>query len=208
MVAQVTPKRVLAIDLPKYDTELVKVAGWVQDYRDLKKIRFITLKDRTGFMQIVLPQDKVPKEVFDSVNDLTKESVLIITGTAKKSKEAKLGAELIPNVLNIISKAKAPTPLDMSGKITSDLSVRLNYRFLDLRSPEKLAIFKLRSRVSKYAVDFFEEQGFTGINTPKLTSVGVESGAELFKVDYFGKPAYLSQSPQIYKQMMVAAGFE
>ncbi|MDO8428844.1 MAG: aspartate--tRNA(Asn) ligase [Candidatus Diapherotrites archaeon] len=203
-----TLKRIHAVDLLNCADQVVKVSGWVENYRDLKKIRFIQLKDRTGFIQVTLPQTEVSKEVFDSIQDLTKESVLEIDGLVKKSPQARLGVELIPSKIQIVSKAKAPTPIDMSGKIVSDLSVRLDYRFLDLRNPKSINLFKLRSRVLGFVVDFFENSGFIGINTPKLTSAGVESGAELFKVDYFGKPAYLAQSPQIYKQMMVCSGLE
>src|SRR3989344_3054798 len=116
--------------------------------------------------------------------------------------------EIIPEKLELVSKAHAPIPLDLSGKIKSDLSVRLDYRFLDLRNPRSLAIFKIRSKMFKLITDYYDSQGFTAIQTPKITSAGVESGAELFPVVYFDKEAFLSQSPQVYKQMMVCAGFE
>jgi aspartyl-tRNA synthetase len=99
-------------------------------------------------------------------------------------------------------------PIDNSDKSNTFIDKRIDYRFLDTRNKKVNTIFKLRSKIVRYVTDYFDENGFTIINTPKLTNIGVESGAELFNVDYFGRPAYLAQSPQVYKQMFVGGGFE
>jgi aspartyl-tRNA synthetase len=132
---------------------------------------------------------------------------MIVTGTKKDSEQAMNGYEVIPETLEILSISDAPVPLDISGKIDSGFDARINYRYIDLRVPENLAIFKVRSKIVRAVTDFFDEKGFININTPKMVSNGVESGSELFEINYFGNKAYLSQSPQVYKQMMIAGGF-
>ncbi len=183
-------------------------AGWVQDIRLIGGLKFLVVKDREGFFQITLPKKAVSPEIFAVPDKLTKESVVLVEGEVKAAAQAAGGIEVIPARLEVVSLAGAPTPLDTSGKIASGLDARLDYRFLDLRNHKSIALFKLRAKMLKYVIDYFDAQGFFNINTPKLTSAGVESGAELFEVKYFDRKAYLAQSPQIYKQMMVCAGFE
>lgn len=201
-------QRAYAKELSGLSGKKAEVQGWVHEIRDIGGLKFIVLKDKTGFMQLTLPKKAVSPAVFEKAASLTKESIVSASGLVKNSPQAQNGVELIPDELEIVSLAKAPVPIDMSGKINSDLSVRLDYRFLDLRNPKSIALFRIRSKVSKFIAEFFDYQGFMNINTPKLTVAGVESGAELFPVVYFDRQAFLSQSPQIYKQMMVAAGFE
>ena len=201
-------KRVYANEVAKYHNKKVLVQGWVQETRDFGGIRFIILKDRSGYTQITLPKKVVPKDVYNVVENLTKESVIYVWGTAKKSAKAKVGSEVIPEKIEIVSLAKAPTPIDTSGKIESDLAKRLDHRFLDVRNKKSIALFTIRSKMFKACVEYFDLNRFMNINTPKITTIGVESGAELFEVNYFGRKAYLAQSPQIYKQMFVVAGFE
>jgi len=192
----------------KHAGKSVLISGWVSDIRDLGGLKFLILKDRSGTIQITMPKKEMTKEIMETAEQITKESVISVEGKAQSAKQAPRGIEIIPEKLELVSKAHAPIPLDLSGKIKSDLSVRLDYRFLDLRNPRSLAIFKIRSKMFKLITDYYDSQGFTAIQTPKITSAGVESGAELFPVVYFDKEAFLSQSPQVYKQMMVCAGFE
>jgi len=200
--------RVLCTELPKHVDEEVRVAGWVEEIRNFGGIKFLIVRDREGSFQITLPKAKVDAKLFSLVDEITKESVIEAKGIVRKSDKARLGIELIPQEIKIHSLADTPTPIDMSGKIHSDLSVRLDYRFLDLRDHKRQAIFRIRSKIFKFVCEYFDSRGFININTPKLTTLGVESGAELFRVDYFGREAFLAQSPQVYKQMFVAAGFE
>ena len=195
-------------DCPKKPGETVRVGGWVQENRNMGGLRFLELKDRTGRLQVTVVRDEAPEEIKKAVSGLTRESVVEAEGELKENEKAPGGVELIPKKFTVLNKADAPTPIDTSGKITSDLSKRLDYRYLDLRNEKGLAVFKVRSRIFKAACDFFESNGFTNIQTPKITSAGAESGSELFPVVYFDKEAFLSQSPQLYKQMMVCAGFE
>ena len=202
-------KRLLLKEItPQMNDETVSFGGWVHELRDFGGLKFIILKDRTGILQLTLHKSSVSKDLMNLFNDLTKESALFVEGKVQKSEKASGGREVIPSKIEILGKADAPTPIDTSGKIESDLSVRLDWRFLDLRDPKKLALFKIRSKMFRLTSDFFDKEGFTCIQTPKITSAGVESGAELFPVKYFNRDAFLSQSPQMYKQMMVLAGFE
>ncbi|MCX6802291.1 MAG: aspartate--tRNA(Asn) ligase [Candidatus Diapherotrites archaeon] len=201
-------KRVYAADVLGEANKPVLVQGWVQETRTFGGLKFIILKDRSGQIQITLPKKEVKPEVFDMVDKITKESVIYVKGVAKKSEKALMGAEVIPETLEVISLADAPTPIDTSGKIESDLSVRLDHRFLDVRNRKSTAIFTIRSKLFKAIVEYFDENGFVNINTPKLTTIGVETGAELFEVKYFDRKVYLAQSPQVYKQMFGPGAFE
>ncbi|MFH1234542.1 MAG: OB-fold nucleic acid binding domain-containing protein, partial [Candidatus Diapherotrites archaeon] len=127
-------KRVYAADVLGEANKPVLVQGWVQETRTFGGLKFIILKDRSGQIQITLPKKEVKPEVFDLVDKITKESVIYVKGIAKKSEKALMGAEVIPETLEVISLADAPTPIDTSGKIESDLSVRLDHRFLDVRN--------------------------------------------------------------------------
>ncbi len=185
--------------------------GWVHELRDLSKIKFIILRDRTGCVQCVIKGDGLA----ETFKQLRPEDVIEIKGKAVKSNiksETVLqGIEIAASAICIINQVKVQVlHISVFEKETTntDFSIRLDNRILDLRKPEHTAIFKVRSTLYKAATEYFDKQGFINVATPKITSAGVESGAELFEVDYFGKPAYLAQSPQIYKQMLVATGLE
>jgi len=201
-------KRTLLKDLYDKDGKQVLLKGWVQDIRNLSKIKFLILRDRTGDMQTLALKAETDEDSFKAMDDITPESVVEIEGVAKKNKESKWGIEVVIKKITLLSKAASPLPIDNSDKSTTHIDKRIDHRFLDTRNLKTQAIFKVRGKISKILTNFLDGQGFTNINTPKLTTIGVESGAELFNVDYFGKPVYLSQSPQIYKQMFVNGGFE
>ena len=110
--------------------------------------------------------------------------------------------------ITVISTSETPLPIEMTEDTTTNIDKRIDYRFLDVRRRKISAIFNVRSKVYALTTQFFITEGFVNINTPKLTQSGVESGAEEFKIDYFGKKASLAQSPQIYKQMFVVSGLE
>src|SRR3989338_208943 len=205
---QTTPKRTLISDLKNHLDKEVFLQGWVQEVRNLSKIKFIILRDYTGNMQTLALKSETTPESFELINTLSNESVVEIHGLAKSNKESRWGIEELIKELKIISLAQTPLPIDNSDKGLTHLEKRLDHRFLDTRNLKTQAIFKIRSKIVKSLSNFFDAQGFTNIHTPKLTQLGVESGAELFKVDYFGHPIYLAQSPQVYKQMFVGGVFE
>lgn len=183
------------------------VAGWVEEVRVIGKLIFVVLRDREGKIQIVAPRDKVNEDVFQKLSNLTKESVIAVSGEVIQNPEAPAGVEILPKQVVILSRAETPLPLEFL-KIDSSLDKRLDYRFLDLRHPKHLLIFKLGSYLESEIRKFFLKQGFIEVHTPKLVAAATEGGANLFKVEYFEREAYLAQSPQLYKQMLVIAGFE
>ena len=200
--------RTLLQDLSSHLHQEVRLQGWVQEIRNIGKIKFVILRDRSGDMQTIALKKETEAESFALIDQLTPESVIEITGTVKENKESRWGIEVLVKTLTLISKAATPLPIDNSDKSTTHIDKRLDYRFLDTRNIKHQAIFKVRGKIAKILTNFLDTNGFTNINTPKLTTIGVESGSELFKVNYFGRAVYLSQSPQLYKQMFVAGGFE
>lgn len=184
-----------------------ETTGYISEIRNFGNLMFIIIRKGYDFEQITFFKKDCP-ELYDQAKDLTKETIIKITGEKKTSEKAMNGYEVVPSSLEVVSVAKAPVPLDISGKIESTFDARINHRYIDLRYPQNKAIFVIRSQVYKAVVDYFNKNNFININTPKIVDCGVESGAELFKLDYFGRPAYLSQSPQVYKQMMIVSGFE
>ncbi|MBI2667075.1 aspartate--tRNA(Asn) ligase [Candidatus Woesearchaeota archaeon] len=200
--------RTLIKDLSDHLDQEVFLQGWVQDIRNLSKIKFVLIRDRTGDMQTLALAKETEADSFAAINTLTPESVVEIIGMVKKNKESRWGIEVLIKNLKVISSAATPLPVDNSEKGLTHIDKRIDHRFLDTRNLKHQAIFKVRSKIVKLLTLFFDANGFTNIHTPKLTKIGVESGAELFQVNYFGKPMYLAQSPQVYKQMFVSGGFE
>jgi aspartyl-tRNA synthetase len=187
---------------------IVTVKGWVQDIRNLGGISFITLRDRRGTLQITMPKKKMDPALFDSLTRLPRESVIAVTGEVKESNQTALGVELIPMSFVLYSEAGVPLPMGVVDKVNVEMDTRLNHRFMDLRKPEMKAIFEIRSLVVGLIAEAMTMNGFISVNTPKIVASGAEGGATLFGVDYFGRPAYLAQSPQLYKQMLMSTGLD
>jgi len=189
-------------DLPQYFDQTVCLKGFVDSLRDQKKFVFLILRDNSGQAQIFCEKNG---KFDDILNRLTPESIIEIKGRVMKNESVKLnGLELIPEEIKILSLAATPLPIDAG----TNLNDRLDWRFLDLRRPENNLIFRLQTLVEKAMRDFWQERGFIEIHSPKLMGAPSESGAELFEVKYFEGKAYLAQSPQFYKQMAMAAGFD
>ncbi|MEK6839982.1 MAG: amino acid--tRNA ligase-related protein, partial [Nanoarchaeota archaeon] len=187
----------------------IVLCGWVDSIRVQGKIGFLLLRDRYGITQVFL-NPSLAKE-FGTVS---KESVVMVEGEVKKRPDNQVrkemstgGIEVSANTIEVLNAAETPLPIDL-GQDTTAIDKRLDYRFLDLRQEKVQDIFIIRSKIARATADYFDHQGFVAIHTPKLTASGVESGAEEFKIPYFGKTASLAQSPQIYKQMFVVSGLE
>ena len=190
------------------DGEKIKVAGWVYEVKDLGGIKFLWIRDREGIIQITAPKKKVDPELFKIIPHLNAEDVVAVEGIVNFTPKAKLGFEIIPEKLEILSKAQSPLPLDPSGKVKAELDTRLDNRFMDLRRPDVMAIFKIRSNVFKAVREFFYSEKFVEIHTPKIIATATEGGTELFPMKYFEEDAFLAQSPQLYKQIMMASGLD
>ena len=184
------------------------LSGWLQDVRNLGGIAFLTLRDRTGVAQITLLKKKVGDENFKSWTSISRESVISVEGTIKANKEAPGGVEILPDNLILVNEAKTPLPLGVIDKIDSEIETRLNARYMDLRKPEISAHFKVRAVISGAVHKQLRLEGFLEIQTPKIIASATEGGTGLFPVKYFDKEAYLTQSPQLYKQMAMGGGLE
>lgn len=184
----------------------VEIAGFVQTIRDQKKIKFLIVRDISGVIQaVVFNNDQALK----TVESLTLESVVRISGLAKEEKQAPGGVELVAENIEVLSLAAPELPIPVIEKTGEvDQSKRMDWRFLDLRKPEKQLIFQVWTELERSFIDYCVEQGYIEIHSPKLMSSPSEGGAEVFEVKYFDRKAYLAQSPQFYKQMAMAAGFE
>ncbi|MCS7121888.1 MAG: aspartate--tRNA(Asn) ligase [Archaeoglobaceae archaeon] len=193
---------------PKMDGEKVKLCGWIHEVRDLGGLIFLILRDREGFAQITLPKKVVDPEVFSKARKIKRESVVEIEGEVKAEEKAPNGFEIIPKKILILNEADTPLPLDVTEKVPAELDTRLDNRFLDLRRPKVQAVFRVRHQVLKSTRDFLCKEGFIEVQTPKIVSTATEGGTELFPVSYFEREAFLNQSPQLYKQMLMSAGFD
>ena len=195
--------RVLIKDLNNYIGQQVTIKGFVSVIRDQKKMQFLVIRDHTGQAQAM--QEKSGSPIVELISSLTPESSVILTGTVIDNPSVKLGGlEIAITDLSVANLATSPLPLDeMSGP-----EVRANWRFLDLRRPEHALIFRVQTLVEKAMREYWDMHHFVEIHSPKLMGAASESGAELFKLQYFDGVAYLAQSPQFYKQMAIAAGFD
>ena len=174
----------------------VLVKGWVSQFRELKKMSFLVLRDREGYCQIVIPKElSIP---------LLSETVVEIIGTLKLEPQCKYGGvEIIAEKINIISEAAVlPFPISREEGIPPFNTLNI-FRPLTLRKEKERCIFKIQSEVINAYREYMRSQGFIEIQSTKLSAAGLEGGADMFNIDYFGEPMYLTQSPQFYKQMMV-----
>lgn len=191
---------------PELQDEEVILMGWVHSIRDIGKLKFVMLRDERGMIQVTVPKKKVTPEVFEKVGKLSVESAIAVKGKVVAAKQAQRGVEIIPIELKILNKAER-IPIDVEEKVDIELDTRLDNRILDLRKPRVKAIFDVQSTLVKYMRRFLEDNNFIEIHTPKIVAEATEGGANLFEIKYFEKRAFLAQSPQFYKQLMVIAGF-
>lgn len=166
------------------------------------------MRDVAGTTQVTLKKGSTDPALFEAFQSLPRESVVWVEGTVKRSEKANRGVELLPSALEVVTRAGVPLPLGIVDKVGAELDTRLNHRVLDLRKPSVRAVFELRAAVLEGFRGAFTHHGFLEIQTPKLLKQGAEGGATLFGVDYFDQRAYLAQSPQLFKQMLIGAGFE
>ncbi|MGZ7068194.1 MAG: aspartate--tRNA(Asn) ligase [Methanobacterium sp.] len=193
---------------PELSGEEVIVMGWIHEIRDLGGIIFLLLRDRDGIMQITAPSKKITGELLEDIRKLRKESVIAVKGTVQESSKAPGGYEIIPDEVKLLNESRLPLPMDTTGNVKAEIDTRLDSRYIDLRRPTSSAIFKIKSRMLHSVRNFLEQGEFIEINTPKLVASATEGGTELFPITYFEREAFLGQSPQLYKQMMMATGFD
>ena len=185
----------------------ISVAGWVEDIRNIGSIAFIILRDSKGTLQVTTLK-KEHKDIFESLVSISRESVISVEGLCQQSDKARNGYEIIPNKVNILSNAETPLPLGVVDKIESELETRLDNRFIDLRKQEIQAIFKIRNGIISAVHEYLRKENFVEVHTPNIIASSSEGGTDVFKLKYFEKEAFLAQSPQLYKQMLMSTGLD
>ena len=194
----------------------VLLQGFVDNLRDSKYMAFIVLKDISGKIQVTVEKESHP-QLLEALGQLTPDSVISVTGTVNENDSVKLGGiELIPETVTVESIADAlpivrqaiPATKKKKALERSSIDQRIDYRWIDLRTDENQLMFKVQTVMVNAMRQYLLDRGFLEIHTPKLIGAASESGADVFPVEYFDRQAYLAQSPQFYKQMAMASGFE
>jgi nondiscriminating aspartyl-tRNA synthetase len=201
--------RILARDIAKIagtDPGVrVELSGWVHRIRDMGGITFVVLRDRSGLVQLVFNE----KPADASGAAITPESVITVTGKAAFNEKAPGGAEVQAESLECLSRAAPDLPFQVNGDVSKmGIETILDNRILSVRNPKIRAIFNVQAVVIEAFSAYLRSNDFTEIKTSKLVSGGTEGGTELFEVDYFDRKVCLAQSPQFYKEAMVASGME
>ncbi|MFE6749600.1 aspartate--tRNA(Asn) ligase [Kitasatospora purpeofusca] len=200
-----TRTRTLVSDLPGHLDGTVTVHGWINTLRLQRRMQFVLVRDHTGLVQVTHARRGEGDAIEAAFEGVTTESAVKITGKVVGNPHVKLGGlEIVPERVEVVSRAEPKLPVDER----TGLDQRLDWRFLDVRRPSQQLVFAVQTTVEQAMREVTAEEGFTELHTPKLMGTASESGAEVFRVDYFDRTAYLAQSPQFYKQMAVAGGID
>lgn len=194
--------RTLTKDIVKHAAKEVTLAGWLHKKRLLGGLTFINLRDRTGTAQILVED----KSEVEKLRGLQIGTVMTVTGKVHKDERAPGGAELHNAKIEVIIPVEDASPIEIDKPLdhnAENLDTLFEYRVVGLRNSKETAVFKIQAAIKKEIREYLDEQGFTEFTSPKLLAEATEGGAEVFKLDYFGKTATLAQSAQFYKQMMV-----
>lgn len=190
-------KKIDVTRLGEYIGRIVSLHGSIYKIRKMSGFSFLILRTARYTVQCVCDKPEI-------LAQLKEEACVALTAEVVKEERARAGAELHVTAVKILSLPEAQMPVVINGKrLEASLESRLDYRPLTLRNEKERAVFKIQEGLLRGFRRFFEEEGFTEIHSPKIVSAGAEGGANIFRLDYFGREAYLAQSPQFYKQMMV-----
>ena len=196
-------------ELKNHFNEELEIQGFIDNIRNLQYVQFVILRDETGKVQLTIEKEpEENKELVEIINNLTLESTIKVTGKILENEKVKLnGLEIIPSKITVTSVSLPELPIDIKNKDNALRETRLDYRFLDLRREDNNLLFKCQTYIERMMREYWYNNDYMEIHTPKISATSAESGAEQFKLDYFGQKACLSQSPQFYKQMTMASGF-
>ena len=202
-------KKIQFKNLKEYYDKEIYIEGFVDNIRNLQYVQFMIIRDITGKIQVTIEKNEQNSKLNDIVSNLSCESTVKIHGLLQENVKVKLnGMELIPDEIIVTSKCLEELPLNYKDSKSALLDTRLNYRFLDLRSEKNTLMFKVQTCLFNAMRNYALKENFIEIHSPKLIGAASESGSDVFEVNYFGNKAYLAQSPQFYKQMALASGFE
>jgi nondiscriminating aspartyl-tRNA synthetase len=192
-------QRIWSVDMPRHVGEQVVLEGWLHRLRRLRSVTFLILRDGQGLAQIIVNEPEI-------LTSVSPESVLRVRGEVVASPQAPRGIELIGTCIEVIEPALEPPPFELHRPhIPAQLPTILDHAALSLRHPRQRELWRLAAESVEGFRRVLREERFTEVFTPKLVSTATEGGANVFKVDYFGRDAYLAQSPQFYKQILVGA---
>jgi nondiscriminating aspartyl-tRNA synthetase len=177
--------------------QTLTLVGWLEDFRDMGKIGFISTRDMTGNFQGVLTG-----ELLSALREVPRQSVIAVKGTVQETRAENFQVEVKVEKVEVMSRAVNPLPIDPTGRVKSSMDKRLDSRALDLRNSRIANIFRVRSYVLNLARNFLYSRMFVEVNTPKIIGSATEGGADLFGFEYFSRKAYLAQSPQLYKEQL------
>jgi nondiscriminating aspartyl-tRNA synthetase len=186
----------------------VVIAGWVDNLKELPNLRFIILRDRSGVAQVTVHKKNSPPEVIASSEGLNLQDAILVTGTVPEKQIAKVGPEIQATKIAVLSRSDSPLPIDLTSWGETQLDTRLDWRPLDLRNPKNLALFQTEAKLVQGIEDWLRSNEYIQVFTPAILGGISEGGSELFKLDYYGKPAFLRQDPQLHRQLAIAGGLD
>jgi nondiscriminating aspartyl-tRNA synthetase len=193
-------QRILSTHLASYAEQTVTIAGWIHRRRLLKSVAFLIVRDAEGLSQVVVTEPATRAQL----EQLGEESVVEVVATVSRNEQAPGGVELTGPSIRVLAAVDVPLPFELHRPVlTASLPTQLDHAALALRHPARRAALKVSAAATAGFRAGLGAQGFTEIQTPKIVGSATESGADVFRLDYFGRPGYLAQSPQFYKQLMV-----
>ena len=183
----------------------VTIIGWISSIREHSNIKFITVNDRFGSIQVILKKGEYPSFRESEISKIRDHTAIAIKGKVRTEPKAPNGIELIPNDFRILSLASKNSPIVIQSRKGVGIDTRLDLRAVDLRRPYLQSIFNIRYSVLNSCREFLRQEGFIEVNTPKIIATATEGGATLFPIFYYDREAFLTQSPQLYKEQLTMA---
>ncbi len=183
----------------------VTISGWISSIREHSNIKFITVNDRFGSIQVILKKGEYPAFLESEISKMRDHTAIAIKGKVRTEPKAPNGIELIPNDFRILSLANKNSPIVIQSRKGVGIDTRLDLRAVDLRRPYLQSIFNIRYSVLNSCREFLRQEGFIEVNTPKIIATATEGGATLFPIFYYDREAFLTQSPQLYKEQLTMA---
>jgi len=192
------------IDISMNGKEVI-IIGWISSIREHSNIKFITINDRFGNIQVILKKNEFPDSLSSEIPKIREHASIAIKGKVKSQPKAPNGIEIIPIDFKILSFANKNSPIVIQSRKGVGIDTRLDLRAIDLRRPYLQSIFSIRYTVLNSCRKFLGEEGFIEVNTPKIIATATEGGATLFPIFYYDREAFLTQSPQLYKEQLTMA---
>jgi len=181
------------------------IIGWISSIREHSNIKFLTVNDRFGSIQVILKKGEYPASLESEISNIRDHTAIAIKGKVRTEPKAPNGIELIPNDFRILSLTNKNSPIVIQSRKGVGIDTRLDLRAVDLRRPYLQSIFNIRYTVLNSCREFLRQEGFIEVNTPKIIATATEGGATLFPIFYYDREAFLTQSPQLYKEQLTMA---